>query len=74
MFTNATIPTSQLGKKHNAICYHKVRENVAAGVIRVGWVKSTSNLADVFTKVLSCAMRNPLLKKMMARWTVRRQS
>ena len=74
VFTNATIPTSQLGKKHNAICYHKVRENVAAGVIRVGWVKSTSNLADVFTKVLSCAMRNPLLAKMMARWKVRRQS
>ena len=74
VFTNATIPTSQLGKKHNAICYHKVRENVAAGVICVGWVKSASNLADVFTKVLSRAIRNPLLSKMMSRWKVIRES
>jgi hypothetical protein len=66
--TNASVPTSQLGKKHNAICYHKVRENVAAGVIRVGWVSSENNLADLFTKVLNLTVRNTLLKKMMSRW------
>ena len=67
--TNASIPTSQLGKKHNAICYHKVRECVAAGVIRVGWVQSQDNLADLFTKVLKVTARVPLLDRMMARWT-----
>ena len=42
---NVSIPTSQLGKKHNTIfCYHKVCENVAAG-----WVKPQDNLADLFT-------------------------
>ena len=66
--TNASVPTSQLGKKHNAICYHKVRENVAAGVIRVGWVSSENNLADLFTKVLNRGVRNTLLEKMMTRW------
>ena len=60
--TNASVPTSQLGKKHNAICYHKVRENVAAGVIRVGWVSSENNLADLFTKVLNRGVRNTLLE------------
>ena len=28
---NATIPELTFLKKHNAICYHKVRESVAAG-------------------------------------------
>ena len=67
--TNALVPTSQLGKKHNAICYHKVRENVAAGVIRVGWVNSEDNLADLFTKVLNLPTRVRLLSKMMSRWS-----
>jgi 23S rRNA G2445 N2-methylase RlmL len=50
---NATIPTSPLKKKHYAIAYHRVREAIAAGVIRVAKVKSEENLADVFTKPLS---------------------
>ena len=49
---NATIPTSPLKKKHNAIAYHRVREAIAAGIIRVAKVKSEENLADTFTKPL----------------------
>ena len=67
--TNASIPTSKLSKKHNDICYHKVRESVAAGVIRVGWVQLQDNLADFFTKVLKVTARVPLLDRMMTRWT-----
>ena len=37
---SVSIPTSQLGKNRNTICYHKVHESVAAGWILVGWVKS----------------------------------
>jgi ribosomal protein L31E len=48
--TNASIPTSVLNKRHNAICYHKVRESQAAGTIRVGWIPGEQNLADLFTK------------------------
>ena len=29
--TNSSIPTSMLNKKHNSICYHKVRETHAEG-------------------------------------------
>ena len=48
--TNSSVPASTLNKRHNAICYHKVREAQAAGTIRVGWIEGTHNLADLFTK------------------------
>jgi len=48
--TNSSVPTSVLNKRHNAICYHRVREAQAAGVIRVGWIEGKENVADLFTK------------------------
>ena len=48
--TNSSVPTSVLNKRHNAICYHRVREPQAAGVIRVGWIEGKKNVADLFTK------------------------
>ena len=48
--TNSSVPASVLNKRHNAICYHRVREAQAAGTIRVGWIKGEFNLADLFTK------------------------
>ena len=48
--TNSSVPTSVLNKRHNAICYHRVREAQAAGTIRVGWIEGKSNVADLFTK------------------------
>ena len=65
---NVTVPTSLLSKKHNAICYHKVRECVASGWLRVGWIQSKNNLADLFTKVLPAVTRNSLVSKVLNRW------
>jgi len=48
--TNSSVPTSVLNKRHNAICYHRVREAQAAGMIRVGWIEGEKNVADIFTK------------------------
>ena len=48
--TNSSVPTSVLNKRHNAICYHSVREAQAAGILRVGWIPGEHNLADLFTK------------------------
>jgi hypothetical protein len=50
--TNSTVPESTLKKKHNAIAYHRVRESVAAGAIRIAYVQSKSNNADMLTKPL----------------------
>jgi hypothetical protein len=55
VITNSTVPDSVLRKKHNAIAYHRVREAVAAEVIRIAYVHSKSNNADILTKPLSGA-------------------
>jgi hypothetical protein len=49
---NASTPESTLTKKHNAICYHRVREAAAAAIIRVAKEHTRSNLADGLTKPL----------------------
>jgi hypothetical protein len=48
--TNASIPSSTLSKKHNSICYHRVREAQAAGTVRIGWIEGEYNKADIATK------------------------
>ena len=68
VFKNTTNPASKLKKKHVAICYHKVRECIAAGWVRIGWITSSLNLADLFTKVLDATTRSRLLESMMSRW------
>ena len=50
---NASIPHSTLAKRHNAINYHAIREAVAAKIIRVGKEDGMTNVADLFTKVLT---------------------
>jgi hypothetical protein len=60
---NSQIPHSTLNKKHNAICYHRVREAVAAGTIMVAWIDGQFNLADLFTKILARPRRQQLLQR-----------
>ena len=49
---NTTRPESPLRKKANSICYHKIRESIAAGWIKVTKEPSGSNIADLLTKLL----------------------
>jgi hypothetical protein len=49
---NASTPESTLGKKHNAIAYHKVRECVAQKALRIYFEKGEDNCSDVLTKFL----------------------
>jgi hypothetical protein len=62
---NVTVPESTLSKKHNAIAYHRVREAVAAGIIRVAKEPTETNLADPLTKQLPAAHRNGLFERWM---------
>ena len=45
---NSSTPESVLTKKHNAICFHKVKECCATGIIRVGWIDGKSNPVDIY--------------------------
>ena len=42
-----------LKKKHNAIAYHRTREAVAAGIVRIAWEDGRFNLADALTNLLA---------------------
>ncbi len=50
---NSSKPESTLKKKHNAIAYHRVREAIAAGAIRIAKEDSSTNIADMLTKPAS---------------------
>ena len=52
MVTSSTIPHSTLGKRWNALSYHKVREAVAGGWLRFEHIPETENPADILTKGL----------------------
>jgi hypothetical protein len=62
---NSTIPTLTLKKKHNSIAYHRVREAVAAGVLRIAKVHSSENLADLLTKCLPATTLKQLIQKIL---------
>ena len=51
--TSCSLPSSTLKKKHNATAYHRVREAVAAGIVKLFYVPSGENLADTMTKPLN---------------------
>jgi hypothetical protein len=53
MVLNTWVPSSVVKKKHNAIGYHRVREAIAAKVMRFACVKIEENVSDILTKPLS---------------------
>jgi hypothetical protein len=50
---NATLPSSTLKKKHNAVNYHKCREAIASGTVRLAKEPGETNLSDICTKLLN---------------------
>lgn len=64
-YKNVAFPSSILSKKMHSISYHYCREAVAAGIVRVAKEDTKTNLADLFTKVLSKVKREELLDKFM---------
>jgi hypothetical protein len=64
---NTTVPSSVLKKKHNAIAYHRVREAIAARMMRFAYIKSEENVSDVLTKPLSNEKFHYLMKMWLFR-------
>ena len=65
--TSSTIPHSTLSKRWNALSYHRVREAIAAKVLRFEFLKSTENPADVLTKPLDHTTAWPFLDTLLFR-------
>ena len=64
---NTSVPSSVLKKKHCAINYHRVREAIAAKVLRFAKVHTDDNLADVLTKPLGRQPFHRLIKEYLFR-------
>ena len=65
VFKNASIAESRLKKKHNSICFHRVRECVASAILMPYKVASEYNLADILTKSLPAIKRLSLRRMIM---------
>jgi hypothetical protein len=50
VITSSTIPHSQLSKRHNALSYHRVRESVAARILRFLHISGDKNPSDILSK------------------------
>ena len=61
--TNTAKAESPLKKKNNAVAYHKTREAIASGVIRIAHEDRKTNLADLLTKLLP----GPQLRELSAK-------
>ena len=53
--------------KHVDVKYHFVTETVKAGKVKLQWVPTTKQQADIFTKPLTPAIFLPLRKELMTR-------
>ena len=63
VYKNASMPESQLRKKHHSIAYHMSRESVANSDSQIAKEDTDTNLEDLFTKVLTRPRRELLLNK-----------
>ena len=50
VLTNSIVPHSQLNKRHNALAYHRVREAIAAKVMKFFKIDGKKNPLDILSK------------------------
>ena len=48
--TSSTLPHSTLGKRHNILAYHRVREAIVSKIIAYHWIRTGYNLRDMLSK------------------------
>lgn len=64
---STSTPSSPLRKKHNAVAYHRVREAIAAKIIKFAKIESKHNLSDCLTKPLGPDDFSLLVKRVLFR-------
>ena len=70
VYKNSAFTESQLKRKNQLICYHLVREAVAAGKIIVHKVNGKDNLANLLTKLVPEHRRKYLRYKIMFSYVI----
>ena len=65
VYKNASVLESVLNKKMHGISYHFCREAVATGIVQVAKEDTSTNLTDLFTKVMGRVKRDSLLGRFM---------
>ena len=63
VYKNTSIPEWLLRKKHHRISYHRCREAVAAGTVRIAKEGTKMNFSYVFTNIMSIVRREEILEK-----------
>ena len=63
--TSSTIPHSTLGKRWNALSYHRVREAIAGGWLRFEHIPGTQNPSDILTKPLAWSVLRQYVEPML---------
>ena len=64
---STTVPSSVLKKKMLALCYHRVREAIAAKIIVYKHIRSEHNKADILTKPLGGVAYHNIAKELLFR-------
>ncbi|CAJ1933829.1 unnamed protein product [Cylindrotheca closterium] len=62
---NSSVPESQLKKKSNAVAYHYIRSRCAIDILRIEWIISAENLANVLTKIQPGTVCDRLMEHIM---------
>jgi hypothetical protein len=65
VLTSSNIPHSRLGKRHNALNYHRVREAIAAKFIVFTHLSGSLNVADILSKHWCHATIWPMLQALL---------
>ena len=63
--TSSTIPHSVLSKRHNCLAYHRVREAIAADIVRFHHIEGTTNPADVLSKHCGYTHAWPVIRPLL---------
>ena len=50
MVTSSTLPHSTLGKRHNILAYHPVREAIASKILAYHWIQTGYNPRGMLSK------------------------
>ena len=62
---NCTMPNSVLKKKASAVAHHRIRETIAAGIMKFAHIPSSHNYADILTKPVSGQQFRDLVKPLL---------